>query len=396
MSAVPARTNNDRLVVALGVVAVVLSISTATAEALHLLPSGLGVALVLAFASVAIRVMFRLRATKSSALSNPKVMNVVSLILLGVSFVTAVVDVVTPIVHHSLVPLSQYIGYFFTDLLSFGYGGMLLLVIAVPARTMGWRSILGVLLCGFLAVSSLALVIDTPLVTALGSYNQFVVAFVVPVTEEVLKAAPVAIFALLAARNLKARPSAVDFGLLGYASGMGFALIEDADYGRAFGSWDSAPPLSHIFPTTEVVVGFVSQGEIGVGHAVETAFVGLAIGFGVLYRRRWRFAWIAIPGALALAVIEHCLQNAELPPVVLQVLVANGSLIGYLLPLAMIAFAIFEHRPLTHIRDLRGGLLIDPASLAAQRARLAELQRRRVRPVSALVTPAASTTGVER
>ncbi|MDP9028717.1 MAG: hypothetical protein M3N46_14405, partial [Actinomycetota bacterium] len=105
MSAVPARARNDRLVVALGVVSVVLSVGVATAEALHLLPSGLAVALVLAFASVAIRVMFRLRATKSSALSNPQVMNVVSLILLGVSFATAVVDIGVAAVNHHLVPL---------------------------------------------------------------------------------------------------------------------------------------------------------------------------------------------------------------------------------------------------------------------------------------------------
>jgi RsiW-degrading membrane proteinase PrsW (M82 family) len=177
---------------------------------------------------------------------------------------------------------------------------------------------------------------------------------------------------------------------------MGFALIEDADYGRAFGSWDSAPPLSHIFPTTEVVVGFVSSGEIGVGHAVWAGFVGLAIGFGVLYRRRFRLAWIAIPVALALAIIEHCLMNADLPPVVLQVLVAKGTLIGYLFPVAMIAFAIFEHRPVKSIRDLRGGLLLTPASLAAQRAHLAALQQRRIRAVAQPVVPVAPTAGGAR
>ncbi len=393
MTIAPVRASHDRLVVALGTTSVVLAIGVATAEALHLLPSGIGVVLVLAFASIAIRVMFRLRARKSSALSNPKVMNVVSLILLGVSLVTALVNIIVPITFHNLLPTAQYVGFFFTDLLKLGYSGLILLVIGVAARTMGWRAILGVVLCGILAVSSLALVIDGPIVAAYGGYNQFVVAVVVPVTEEVVKALPVAVFALLAARNLTTRPSALDFGLLGYASGMGFALIEDADYGRTIGDWDSVAPLSHIFPTMEVVVGFVSQGEIGAGHAVWSGFVGLGIGFGVLYRRRFRFAWIAIPATLALAIIEHCLTNADLPPVVLQVLVAKGQLIAVLFPLGMIAAAVFEHRPLKSIRDLRRGVFITPASRAAQGANLAALQQRRVRAVPVPVVPVVATTG---
>lgn len=392
MTTVPARANHDRFVVALGITSVVLAIGVATAEALHVVPTGIGVALVLAFASIAIRVMFRLRATRSSALSSPKVMNVVSLILLGVSFVTAVVDIIVAFNGHHLESMQQYVGYFFSDLLTFGYSGLILLVIGIAARTMGWRSILGVVLCGVLAVSSLVLAIDIPIAAVLPTYNQVFAAFIAPLTEELVKALPVLIFALLAARNLRSRPAALDFGLLGYASGMGFALIEDADYGRAAGSWDSVPPLSHIFPSLSVTAGFVSQGEIVAGHAVWTGFVGLGIGFGILYRQRFRFAWVAIPITFALAVIEHALANADLPPAVLQFLIASGMLISVLFPVAMIAAAIFEHRPVKSIRDLRGGLLITPETRAVQGDHLAALQARRVRPVPVPV-PAASTVG---
>ena len=383
----PAR--HDRLLILLGIVSLVLTVGLAVADALHLLPGGIGVLLVIAAATIGIRSLFALRASRSSALSKPAVMNIVALVLLGVSVITAGVDVAVALQGHPVVN-------FFGDLLQHGWSLLLLMVIAIPARTMGWKSILGIVLTGLLAVSSLALFVGSPVVNSVTAYNQFAVAFYVPLTEELLKAAPIALFAILAARNKDSRPSAVDFGLLGFACGMGFALIEDAAFGRVAGAWDSAPPLSTIFPSMHITAGLVSQGEVVAGHAVWSGFIGLGIGFGVLYWRRFRFAWIAIPVTLFLSITEHAIGNADLPPAALSVLTLHGTIVAILFPLGMIAAAIFEHRPLKSIADARAGLWLTPSSLEIQRGRLAALQRPRPRPVVAAVASPAATTGGNR
>src|ERR1700761_4480232 len=89
-----ARPSNDRLMVALGTGSVVLSAGLIVAETLHLLPDSIAVVLVIALVSIGVRILFRLRASKSSALSSPRVMFIVSLVLLGISCVSAIVDIV--------------------------------------------------------------------------------------------------------------------------------------------------------------------------------------------------------------------------------------------------------------------------------------------------------------
>ena len=366
----PTPPRNDRLLIALGIVSAALTVGLAVADALHLLPEGIGVILVIAVALIGTRTVFSLRARSSSALSNPIVMNVVALVLLAAAVLTAGADIAVALQGHP-------IGNFFVDLLQHAWSLLILLVIAIPARTVGWKVIFGTVLTGLLAVTALAQFIDGFFVNSVTAYNQFAVAFVVPLTEELLKAVPIAIFAILAARNRESRPAALDFGLLGFACGMGFALIEDAAFGRVAGSWGSVPPLSVIFPSMHVTAGLVSQGEIVAGHAVWSGFIGLGIGFGVLYSRRWRFAWIAIPVTVALSVIEHAIGNADLPPTALAILTINGSLVTILFLLGMIAAAIFEHRRFSSVGDLRAGLWLSDESLELQHSRLAALQRSR-------------------
>jgi len=145
-----------------------------------------------------------------------------------------------------------------------------------------------------------------------------------------------------------------------------------------------------IFPSIHVTAGLVSQGEVVAGHAVWSGFIGLGLGFGILYTRRWRFAWLAIAITLALSIIEHAIGNADLPPVALAILTINGTLVSVLFLLGMIAAAIFEHRPIRHIADLRGGLWLTPTTLEAQHERLAALQRRREKPSAPTATPVAT------
>src|SRR6185503_6935677 len=42
-----------------------------------------------------------------------------------------------------------------------------------------------------------------------------------------------------------------------------------------------------------------------------TGVVGLGLGIGVLYRRRWRFAWLAVPGGYFVAFAENASWNGK-------------------------------------------------------------------------------------
>lgn len=384
MQTVQDRAQHDIPLLVLGGATAVVAIVVAVAEAVHALPSGLAVIVVIAAASITIRVLFRLRARRSADPSAAVVANIISLVLLGLSGLFAIVDLETALQSHDF----AYLGDFWLDLGQHLWSLVVVLAIAVPARTMGWRSILGILLVGLLGVSTLSLLVGSPVVSALGAYDDRAVALWVPFTEELCKALPVALFALLAARNRRLRPSALDFGLLGFASGTGFALIENVDFGRADGSMTAALPFSVLFPSI-FTQSVGDQTQLVAGHAVWTGLIGLAIGFGVLYSRRFRFAWVAIPIAFLISFAEHGLVNAARPPVLAVELTADGGLSPTLLVAGLLVLAWFEHRPLTSARDLRAGVLLERAPLAAHRAALATLQRPRA---AAVPVPAAAST----
>ena len=261
---------------------------------------------------------------------------------------------------------------------------VILLVLSSPARTVGWRTLLGVGLASFLAVSALARAVGTPVAAVFGVYSDFFSSIYAPFTEEVLKTLPILLVLLPALRNSRRRPTAVDFALVGLASGTGFAIIENAEFGRVLSG--AVTPLVVIYPTMTHGTPFLQGVILNVaGHAVWTALIGLGMGFGLLYRRRFRFAWVAIPATFLLALLEHCVINAGDPPVFLETLVANGNATPVLLTLGVIVFAFIEagvRHPLALLRNprellrigreglyLRRPIVITRTSLAASRER---------------------------
>ena len=91
--------------------------------------------------------------------------------------------------------------------------GWVLVLIALaiaPVRTIGGKAVAGAWFAGFFGVLSLATLIARPVVNRLGADSVFAVAIWAPVTEELAKLLPVALFLLLAIRSSRARPSAGD------------------------------------------------------------------------------------------------------------------------------------------------------------------------------------------
>jgi RsiW-degrading membrane proteinase PrsW (M82 family) len=201
------------------------------------------------------------------------------------------------------------VAMFCADLASQLWTLALLFVAAGPARTLGWRALSGAFLLGFLGLMGLARFVGRPVMLALGTNNVFAAALWVPVTEEAVKLLPLAFMLFLALRRSDARPSLLDVVLLTGCAAAGFAVSENASYGRGAFSLSAAPGVSLISPAALKGSAF-GWPMVQTGHLVHSALIALGVGFVVLYRARLRRAWILPSVAIGAVLLEHCSQNA--------------------------------------------------------------------------------------
>jgi RsiW-degrading membrane proteinase PrsW (M82 family) len=318
-----------RLAIAGGTCAAV-SICGVAAELLGLVPSAVAATIVVAAAGIGLRLVVRFLARSASASSRSRVLKIVSSVGLAVSGAVAIGSL--PVATHA-----GGMGRFMSDLLALLWALALLTVSAGPVRTMGWRAFVGTGLTGFLALTALARLVGRPIVNSLGTNSVLATSVWVPLTEELCKALPVVLIVVFAARRRASRPSAIDLALLGAWAGAGYALYEDTQFGRGGAHWSAAPPFSLLFPSEDSFDGSSVSFAVG-GHQVWTALLGLGLGVGVLYRRRFRRAWLAVPLTFATVLIEHGATNAALgtgsPSALNKVLLAltlNGWLSSILL-----------------------------------------------------------------
>lgn len=133
----------------------------------------------------------------------------------------------------------------------------------------------------------------------------------VPLVEEAVKLAPVAIVAWLYARRRRFAPNPSDLLMLGCFAGAGFALVENAalvahnggaarDMARQFGP--------HLGPFYLVPGAWGSAGYVG--HAAATGFICGGYGLGLALRDRLGPSWWAVPAAAAgWILVEHVFVN---------------------------------------------------------------------------------------
>lgn len=242
------------------------------------------------------------------------------------------------------------IGMVLGNVAKFGWTLALLLLVFGWTRTIGTRALVGAALAGFFGIASLAVLIGKPLMLWLGPENTFVPVVFAPVTEELLKLLPVAMFLLLAMRNPRSRPSVADVVLFGVTVAAGFTVYENILYARGTdGGWLTRMPISILLPFV------TSHGPMLVGtHFVYAGLASLALGVTVIYGKQFRLARFALPIALLITMTEHATVNripmgyaGEALPLWVQltlVITLSGYLSTLLLLIGVAAIAVYETR----------------------------------------------------
>ena len=162
-------------------------------------------------------------------------------------------------------------------------------------------------------------------------------AIVASITEETIKAAPVAAFLFLVARRNRWQTAVTDGLLLGYAVGAGFAFHEDLIKRVTSGSGWTATSWSGLFPTL-----LYQFGRPTLGHDGWTALVGVTLGLAALLRHRARVRLLPL-AALAIVIADHGTANwigrqgRHLPALVRA---ANGLLLNGYLPIVLLVAGI--------------------------------------------------------
>jgi RsiW-degrading membrane proteinase PrsW (M82 family) len=164
---------------------------------------------------------------------------------------------------------------------------------------------------GFLAVPAIAALIGRPVVSHLGTNSALATAGWAPLTEESLKVLPVLLIAVLAVRRSASRPAAADLLLVGLWSGAGFALFENAVYGRGGVNWSAAPLVSLVVPSGTTTALYGRPGMLVSGHMIHAGLVAVGIAITLLYKD-FRFRRWALPVAFLVALAEHSAVNGLL------------------------------------------------------------------------------------
>lgn len=245
------------------------------------------------------------------------------------------------------------VGLFVGDLLAHTWVLVILTLAVGSVRTLRFPAFAAVGFAGFFGMFGLAALVGRPLMSALERQPQVGSVVVMPVIEEVLKVVPALIMVLLARRR-EIRPSATDIMLLGAWSGAGFALHENALFGRGGFNFESPPVLTLLFPVmgTNWADGVT---VIGAGHLLWSALIALGLGIGLLYRGG-RWSWAAVPVTIAAALGEHAIANAfadgtvGMPVRIAHVLLLGGGLSTLLLVAGTAVVVLVEWSLTSHRR----------------------------------------------
>lgn len=287
-------------------ITILFSVGVFIASQLGAIPAGFSTAAVLIGMGIVLKLAWTISSKSASSAEHAR-------FALWMSNLSLIIATLTAVAALPRLTKEAGFGLFTVDLAAQLWTVGLLFAATGPTRTLGWRALLGAFLLGFLGIMGLARFVGRPVIVALGTNNLFATAIWVPITEELFKLLPLAFMLFFASRRPDSRPSLLDIVLLTGCTAAGFAVSENASYGRGVFSLTAAPLVSLLCPGTYQGAAY-GWPMIQTGHLLHSALIALAIGWAVLYRGRWPQwiprAWIVPAVAVGAVVLEHCSQNA--------------------------------------------------------------------------------------
>jgi len=176
----------------------------------------------------------------------------------------------------------------------------LVVAIATATRTTSlydicWTALIGGFLMAVMIVLARGFLIIEP------NRDASIRDLVVPLTEELLKIAPVLFLIWLGRRRRSWSLGATDILLFGVAAGVGFAVVEDAFIRATAGNWPQQTPF---LPIVETI-----SGRTIAGHAIWTGLAAATVGLGLLLRRRPVVAVVVGASGFVWSVLDHTTNN---------------------------------------------------------------------------------------
>jgi RsiW-degrading membrane proteinase PrsW (M82 family) len=359
-------------------VTMLLSVGVFIASQLGLLPGGVATIIVLFGIGIVLKLAWTISSQSVGSAQSTQLARMMSNVGLGLAVLSAFAAIPRLAKAGGMAPLC-------VDLAAQLWTVMILLAATGPARTLGWRALLGAFLLGFLGLVGLARFVGRPVIAALGAHNLVAAAVWVPVTEEIVKLLPMAFMLFFAFRRSNSRPSLLDVVLLTGCAAAGFSLAENAMYGRGVFSLSAAPVLSWLVPATNKGTAY-GWTVVQSGHLLHSALIALAIGFAVLYRGRVKRAWIAAAVAVTAVLVEHCSQNAMIAgslnrqvSELFMILTLGGRLCTLVFAVGLAYVMTFEWRALAPLSPSREWLTLSTQEAHRREHRLALLQVQRGR-----------------
>ena len=202
---VRAAPSSDRTLAIIAAASVALSVAAVLARLAGLLPDGLATIIAIVGAGIALKVALSYAARSASPVTRERTMALVSTVALAISGLTVLaISALTVIASLPRITKTAGMHVFTVDLAAQLWTLALLMFVAGPVRTIGWRAFVGAGLTGLLGITALARLVGTPLVAKLGTSSILATAVWVPITEELLKFLPVALVLGMAMRRTSA------------------------------------------------------------------------------------------------------------------------------------------------------------------------------------------------
>jgi RsiW-degrading membrane proteinase PrsW (M82 family) len=359
-------------------ITMLFSVGVFIASQLGAMPAGIGTIVVLFGTGIVLKLAWTISSKAASSAERARF----ALLMSNVGLIVAALSALAALPR---LTRAGGLGLFTLDLAAQLWTLGLLFAAAGPVRTLGWRALLGAFLVGFLGLMGLARFVGRPIILALGTNSLVAGALWVPITEELCKLVPLAFLLFFALRRSDARPSLLDVVLVTACAAAGFAISENASYGRGVFSLSAAPFVSWLTPAANKGTAFgwtMAQS----GHLVHSALLALGIGFVMLYRGRLPRAWIIPVIAVSAVLIEHCSQNAMIVGGLnryvaefCMIITLGGRLCALLLALGVGYVMTFEWRAFAPLSPAKGWLQVSALEANRRASRLATLQLRESR-----------------